>query len=122
MIAEILPPAVAAAEAFGDLPDVELYPGEEAVIAHAVDNRRREFATGRACARTALAKPARAAIRERNADASNAVISLVAVRQEVIASQNALVFTPPGATTPSPVMTTLLSCISCAPCSLDRWL
>ena len=57
MIADILPPAVAAAEAFGDLPDAELYPGEEAVIAHAADKRRREFATGRACARTALAKP-----------------------------------------------------------------
>jgi 4'-phosphopantetheinyl transferase EntD len=56
VIADILPPAVAAAEAFGDLPGVELYPGEEAVIAHAVDKRRREFATGRACARTALAR------------------------------------------------------------------
>ena len=59
MIADILRPPVAAAEAFGDLPDAELYPlypGEEAVIAHAVDNRRREFATGRACARTALAQ------------------------------------------------------------------
>jgi 4'-phosphopantetheinyl transferase EntD len=59
VIADILRPPVAAAEAFGDLPDAELYPlypGEEAVIAHAVDNRRREFATGRACARAALAK------------------------------------------------------------------
>ncbi|HEX8007298.1 MAG TPA: 4'-phosphopantetheinyl transferase superfamily protein [Trebonia sp.] len=56
MIADILPPRVAAAEEFGDLPDVRLFPGEEAVIAHAVDKRRREFATGRACARTALAK------------------------------------------------------------------
>jgi 4'-phosphopantetheinyl transferase EntD len=56
VIADIVPPPVAAAEAFGDLPDAELYPGEEAVIAHAVDKRRREFATGRACARTALAK------------------------------------------------------------------
>jgi 4'-phosphopantetheinyl transferase EntD len=59
VIADILPPPVAAAQAFGDPPDAELYPlypGEEAVIAHAVDNRRREFATGRACARAALAQ------------------------------------------------------------------
>jgi len=56
MIEEILPPQVAAVEAFNDLPDVMLYPGEEAVIAKAVDKRRREFATGRACARAALAK------------------------------------------------------------------
>jgi 4'-phosphopantetheinyl transferase EntD len=56
VIADILPAPVAVAEVFGDLPDVELYPGEEAVIASAVDRRRREFATGRACARTALAK------------------------------------------------------------------
>ncbi len=56
MIADILPPQVAVAEEFGDLPDVRLFPDEEAVIANAVDKRRREFATARACARTALAK------------------------------------------------------------------
>jgi 4'-phosphopantetheinyl transferase EntD len=56
MIGEILPPQVAAVEAFDDLPDVVLYTGEEAVIANAVDKRRREFATGRACARAALAR------------------------------------------------------------------
>jgi 4'-phosphopantetheinyl transferase EntD len=56
MIGDILPPQVAAVEAFADLPDVTLYPGEEAVVAHAVDKRRREFATGRACARAALAE------------------------------------------------------------------
>jgi 4'-phosphopantetheinyl transferase EntD len=56
VIADILPPQVAAAEEFGDLPDVRLFPDEEAVMANAVDNRRREFATARACARTALAK------------------------------------------------------------------
>jgi 4'-phosphopantetheinyl transferase EntD len=33
-----------------------LFPSEEAVIAKAVDKRRREFATARACARTALGK------------------------------------------------------------------
>ena len=56
MIADILAPLVAAAEAFGDPPDVELYPEEEAVIARARDKRRREFTTGRACARAALAQ------------------------------------------------------------------
>jgi 4'-phosphopantetheinyl transferase EntD len=56
VIGDILPPAAAAAEEFGDVPDVELFPEEEAVIARAVDKRRREFTTGRACARAALAK------------------------------------------------------------------
>jgi 4'-phosphopantetheinyl transferase EntD len=56
MIGDILPPAVAVEEAFGDLPDVMLFPCEEAVIANAVEKRRREFATARACARAALAK------------------------------------------------------------------
>jgi 4'-phosphopantetheinyl transferase EntD len=55
LIAAILPGPVAVAEVFGDLPDAELYPAEAAVVARAVDGRRREFATGRACARTALA-------------------------------------------------------------------
>jgi enterobactin synthetase component D / holo-[acyl-carrier protein] synthase len=56
VIGDILPPAVAAVEAFGDVPDVTLFPDEEAVIAKAVDKRRREFITARACARDALAK------------------------------------------------------------------
>jgi 4'-phosphopantetheinyl transferase EntD len=56
MIGDILPPEVAVNEAFGDVPDVVLFPAEEAVIAQAVDKRRREFATARACARAALAK------------------------------------------------------------------
>lgn len=55
MIGAILPPRVAVEEAFGDLP-AELFPDEEAVIASAVDKRRREFTTARACARAALAK------------------------------------------------------------------
>ncbi len=54
MMGDILPPDVAVNEVFGDLPDVVLYPAEEAVIAKAVDKRRREFATARACARAAL--------------------------------------------------------------------
>ena len=56
MIGDILPPEVAAAEAFEDLPDVVLFPDEEAVIANAVDKRRREFTTARGCARAALAQ------------------------------------------------------------------
>jgi 4'-phosphopantetheinyl transferase EntD len=56
MIEKILPSAVLAEEVFGDLPDVTLFPAEEALIANAVDKRRREFATARACARAALAR------------------------------------------------------------------
>jgi 4'-phosphopantetheinyl transferase EntD len=56
MIGDILPPEVIVEEAFGDLPDVMLFPGEEAVIANAVDKRRAEFATARACARAALTR------------------------------------------------------------------
>jgi 4'-phosphopantetheinyl transferase EntD len=56
VIAEILPPVVVAVEAFGDLPGVTLFPQEEAVVARAVDKRRREFSTARGCARTALAR------------------------------------------------------------------
>jgi 4'-phosphopantetheinyl transferase EntD len=55
MIEEILPPEVASAEAFGDLPGATLFPEEEAAVARAVDKRRREFTTARACARRALA-------------------------------------------------------------------
>ena len=56
MIGDILPPQVAAAKAFGDRPDTVLFPEEEAVIAKAVDKRRREFTTARACARAALGR------------------------------------------------------------------
>jgi 4'-phosphopantetheinyl transferase EntD len=56
VIGDILPPEVAVAEEFGDVPDVVLFPEEEAVIARAVDKRRREFTTARACARAALAQ------------------------------------------------------------------
>jgi 4'-phosphopantetheinyl transferase EntD len=55
MITEILPPAAIAVEAFGDPPEAMLFPEEEAVIARAVEKRRREFATARTCARAALA-------------------------------------------------------------------
>lgn len=55
MIEKILPARVACADAFTDPPDVVLFPEEEALLARAVDRRRREFATARDCARRALA-------------------------------------------------------------------
>lgn len=56
MIEEILPARVVAVETFIDPPGVVLFAAEEAVIAPAVDKRRREFTTTRFCARTALAR------------------------------------------------------------------
>jgi enterobactin synthetase component D / holo-[acyl-carrier protein] synthase len=56
VLEEILPPRVVTAEAFGDDQDAWLFPEEEAAIAAAVAGRRREFATARACARTALGR------------------------------------------------------------------
>jgi 4'-phosphopantetheinyl transferase EntD len=56
MIEEILPAVVECAEMFSDPPDAELFPEEEAILARAVDKRRREFATARTCARRALAR------------------------------------------------------------------
>jgi enterobactin synthetase component D / holo-[acyl-carrier protein] synthase len=56
MIERILPPQVAAVESFGDDPTAVLFPEESAVIARATEGRRREFATGRACARAAMAR------------------------------------------------------------------
>jgi 4'-phosphopantetheinyl transferase EntD len=56
LIAGVLPPPVVAVESFVDTGEDVLYPEERAVIARAVDKRRREFATVRACARAALAR------------------------------------------------------------------
>jgi 4'-phosphopantetheinyl transferase EntD len=56
VIEAILPAEVTAVEAFGDVPGGTLFPAEEAAIARAVDKRRREFSTGRACAHAALVK------------------------------------------------------------------
>jgi 4'-phosphopantetheinyl transferase EntD len=56
LIEAILPSGVAAREAFGDPPGPPLYPEEEALVARAVERRRREFATVRRCARAALAE------------------------------------------------------------------
>lgn len=55
LIGRILPAGVSCAEAFADPADAVLFPAEERVVARAVDSRRREFATGRSCARSALA-------------------------------------------------------------------
>ncbi|MEU8520038.1 4'-phosphopantetheinyl transferase superfamily protein [Streptomyces sp. NBC_01216] len=54
MIETILPPGTATSEAFGDPAEAALFPGEEALIARAVEGRRREFTTTRHCARLAL--------------------------------------------------------------------
>jgi 4'-phosphopantetheinyl transferase EntD len=54
VIGQILPPMVKFAEAFTDPPDVTLFKEEEALLARAVEKRRREFGTGRHCARAAL--------------------------------------------------------------------
>lgn len=55
LIEQLVPGSVAAVEAFGDLPGEQPFPGEEDLIAKAVDARRQEFVTGRRCAREALA-------------------------------------------------------------------
>jgi 4'-phosphopantetheinyl transferase EntD len=54
VIERILPGAVVAVEAGDDERAVLLFPEEEAMVARAVAKRRREFATGRDCARRAL--------------------------------------------------------------------
>lgn len=55
MIEKILPAGVACAESFEDPLDAVLFPEEETLMAGAVVKRRREFATARGCARSALA-------------------------------------------------------------------
>jgi 4'-phosphopantetheinyl transferase EntD len=55
VIAELLTPPVVVVETVDDL-DAPLLPQEAAVVARALPARRREFATGRACARAALAR------------------------------------------------------------------
>ncbi|MBX7555511.1 4'-phosphopantetheinyl transferase superfamily protein [Streptomyces sp. tea 10] len=54
VIVGLLPRQVRHAEAFADPTDEALFPEEEQYVANAVDKRRREFATVRACARSAL--------------------------------------------------------------------
>ncbi|MFZ2241987.1 MAG: 4'-phosphopantetheinyl transferase superfamily protein [Gordonia amarae] len=56
MIEQVVPSGVASMETFADPPDIAPMPGEEAIIARAVDKRRREFITARDCARKAMAQ------------------------------------------------------------------
>jgi 4'-phosphopantetheinyl transferase EntD len=55
VIDRILPTGVAVAECFEDPPEARLWPEEEVSIGRAVESRRREYTTGRHCARLALA-------------------------------------------------------------------
>jgi 4'-phosphopantetheinyl transferase EntD len=54
VIEAILPASVAVAEARADGGEGELFPQEREAVGRAVEKRRAEFATGRACARRAL--------------------------------------------------------------------
>lgn len=55
MLERILPPEVTVVACRGDR-EVELFPEEEAALGNAVEKRRREFVTARACAREALSR------------------------------------------------------------------
>ncbi|WP_063759063.1 4'-phosphopantetheinyl transferase [Streptomyces globisporus] len=56
MIERLVPEGVAAVDAFEDVAEPgDLHPAETALVAKAVDTRRREFTTARWCARQALA-------------------------------------------------------------------
>jgi 4'-phosphopantetheinyl transferase EntD len=56
VLAELLPASVCAVEVFDDPLEARLLPEEEAYVAQAVEARRREFTTGRHCARVALGR------------------------------------------------------------------
>lgn len=56
MLHRLLPDVVACAETRPDHLDSELFPEERASLGRAVEKRRREFTTGRACARLALGR------------------------------------------------------------------
>jgi 4'-phosphopantetheinyl transferase EntD len=56
MIDKLLPDGVVAVETFEDVAGEQAFPGEEFLIAKAVEKRRREFITARRCAREALAR------------------------------------------------------------------
>jgi 4'-phosphopantetheinyl transferase EntD len=56
MLEELLPSAVVCEERLTDPADAALLAGEEAAVSRAVERRRREYATGRLCARAALAR------------------------------------------------------------------
>jgi 4'-phosphopantetheinyl transferase EntD len=54
VIERLVPDTVAVVSTREDLRDIELFPEEERSVGRAVDKRRREFTTARACARQAL--------------------------------------------------------------------
>jgi 4'-phosphopantetheinyl transferase EntD len=54
MIERVLPPEVRSAEILGDDPTAVLLPEEQAMVARAVEKRRREVTNARTCARRAL--------------------------------------------------------------------
>jgi 4'-phosphopantetheinyl transferase EntD len=56
VIEQLLPACAAACDTRVDLLDVELFPEEQLAVSRAVEKRRREFVTARACAREALAR------------------------------------------------------------------
>ncbi|WP_241835301.1 4'-phosphopantetheinyl transferase family protein [Pseudofrankia asymbiotica] len=56
LLGGVVPDVAVAVETFTDEIDAELFPAEEALLARAVEKRRREFTTGRICARRALAR------------------------------------------------------------------
>ena len=55
LVGRLLPSTVATSEVFTDPPMAAIYPVEHEAVASAVEHRRREFRTGRWCAREALA-------------------------------------------------------------------
>jgi 4'-phosphopantetheinyl transferase EntD len=55
VIEEIVPKSAASAESFGGSFGTGLFPAEATLVARATEKRRREFTTGRECARGALA-------------------------------------------------------------------
>jgi 4'-phosphopantetheinyl transferase EntD len=54
VLSDLLPDSVVCVDAFDDRQPAPLFPEEEGLVAAAVENRRREFATARRCAREAL--------------------------------------------------------------------
>jgi 4'-phosphopantetheinyl transferase EntD len=62
MIERLVPDAVAVVSTREDLMDVELFAEEEQSVGRAVEKRRLEFTTGRACARLALQRLGRAPV------------------------------------------------------------
>jgi 4'-phosphopantetheinyl transferase EntD len=56
MLQELLPDAVVAVDTRTDSQDIALFPAEEAALGRAVEKRRREYTTARACARAAFGR------------------------------------------------------------------